>query len=115
VGIAYGTDIETARHTIIETVRQVTGVLQDRPVDALYIRMGESAMIFRVRWWIESYVDTRRMFDRVNTALQQALDAAAIDMPFPTQSVRVQMEPNGSETLNHPQRQAGETDLPAEE
>jgi hypothetical protein len=36
VGFGYGTDIETARRTIIDTVRQVEGVLTDKPVDALY-------------------------------------------------------------------------------
>lgn len=48
-------------------------------------------MVFRVRWWIESYVDTRRMFDRVHTALQQTLDEAGIDLPFPTQALEVRL------------------------
>ncbi len=91
VGIGYGQDIEKVRRIIIETVRQVEGVLPDKPVDALYNEMGDSAMIFRVRWWIESYSDTRRMFDQVHTALQKALDEAGIEMPFPTQNVNVQM------------------------
>ena len=63
IGVGYGQDIEKVRKIIIETVRQVDGVLPDKPVDALYVEMGESAMTFRARWWIESYVDTRRMFD----------------------------------------------------
>jgi small-conductance mechanosensitive channel len=92
VGIGYTTDIEQARRIIVETVRQVPGVLPDRPVDALYNEMGDSAMIFRVRWWIESYEDTRRIYDRVHTALQRALDAAAVDMPFPTQTVNLRVE-----------------------
>jgi MscS family membrane protein len=93
IGIAYGTDIETARQIIVDTVRQVEGVLLDKPVDALYIDMGDSAMIFRVRWWIESYVDTRQMFDKVHTALQHALDEAGIECPFPTQTLNLQFEP----------------------
>jgi MscS family membrane protein len=93
VGIAYGTDIETARRTIIDTVQQLEGVLQDKPVDALYIDMGDSAMIFRVRWWIESYVDTRRMLDRVHTAVQHALDEAGIESPYPTQTVNLRVGP----------------------
>jgi MscS family membrane protein len=91
VGIAYGTDIETARRVIIEAVEKVEGVLPDKPVDALYNEMGDSAMIFRVRWWIESYVDTRRVIDRVHTALQYALDEAGIESPFPTQNVNLQV------------------------
>jgi small-conductance mechanosensitive channel len=91
VGIAYGTDIETARRVIIEAVQHVEGVLPDKPVDALYNEMGDAAMIFRVRWWIESYVDTRRVIDRVHTTLQHALYEAGIESPFPTQNVNLQV------------------------
>jgi len=97
VGIAYGTDIEAARQIIVDTVRQVEGVLTDRPVDALYVEMGDSAMVFRVRWWIESYRDTRRMFDKVHTALQNAIDEAGIECPFPTQTLNIQMNSEAAE------------------
>ena len=83
VGIAYGSEIEKARQVMIEAVREVEGVLPDRPVEALFLEFGESTMIFRVRWWLESYVDTRRMFDRVNSALYKALQEAKIELPFP--------------------------------
>ena len=105
LGLAYGTDIQTARRVIVETVRGVEGVLSDRPVDALYHEMGDSAMIFRVRWWIESYEDTRRVYDRVNTALQEALDAAGIESPYPIQTVNLQVEP---ETFDRLSRARGE-------
>ena len=39
IGIGYGSDIEEVRQLIVETVRQVEGVLPDRPVDSLYIDM----------------------------------------------------------------------------
>jgi small-conductance mechanosensitive channel len=99
VGIGYGADIEAVRRILTDTVRHLEGVLPDKPVDALYVEMGDSAMIFRVRWWIESYVDTRRMFDRVHTALQQALDAAGVDMPYPTQSFYLQVERETAEQI----------------
>lgn len=83
VGIAYGTEVEQARQVMVEAVRKVEGVLQEHPVEALFLEFGESALIFRVRWWIDSYVDTRRMFDRVNTALYQALNEAGIEIPNP--------------------------------
>jgi small-conductance mechanosensitive channel len=91
VGIAYGTDVEMVRQLLIDTVRQVAGVLPEKPVEALYVEMGDSAMIFRVRWWIGSYVDTRRMYDRVHSALQIALDEAGIECPFPTQTLNLQV------------------------
>jgi small-conductance mechanosensitive channel len=49
-------------------------------------------MIFRARWWIESYEDTRRMFDRVHTALQEALDAAGLEIPNDVFDVNVKMD-----------------------
>jgi small-conductance mechanosensitive channel len=94
LGVAYDSDIELARKTIIDAVSGVEGVLQDQKVEALLLQFGDSALIFRVRWWIESYVDTRRMFDKVNTAMYQALIEAGINMPFPTQEVFHKIEPD---------------------
>jgi small-conductance mechanosensitive channel len=106
IGIGYGMDIEKTRQIIVDTVRRIEGVLPDKPVEALYNEMGDSAMLFRVRWWIESYADTRRVFDRVNTALQNALDQAGIDMPYPTQSLNVQMDPETAERVSQALRGA---------
>lgn len=92
LGVAYGTDLEKARQVIINAVKQVEGVLPDHPVEALFLEFGDSAMIFRVRWWLESYVDTRRMFDRVNTALYNALLKENIQLPFPQLDVHMKSE-----------------------
>jgi small-conductance mechanosensitive channel len=100
IGISYGSDVEAMRNLIVETVRQVEGVLPDKPVDSLYIEMGDSAMIFRVRWWIGSYEDTRRMFDRVNTALQEVFDAHGIDTPFPTHTMNLQVDQKTAANLS---------------
>jgi small-conductance mechanosensitive channel len=79
VEIGYGQDVETVRQLIIDSVKDVEGVLLDKPVEVLYIEMGDG-MIFRVRWWIESYIDTRRIYDRVNTALQYTFDQEGIEL-----------------------------------
>lgn len=89
IGIAYGTDLEKARSVMVEAVTGVEGVLPDRPVEALFLEFGDSALVFRVRWWLESYVDTRRMFDRVNTAIYKALEKENIQLPFPQLDVHM--------------------------
>jgi len=99
IGVAYGVDLELVRQTMIEAVRGVEGVLPDHPVEALFLEFGDSTLIFRVRWWIESYVDTRRMFDQVNTALYKALDAAGIEIPFPQLGVHHQIKPSAGEPI----------------
>ncbi len=92
VAIAYDTDIESVRKLIVETVKEVEGVFPERGVDALYLEMGDAGMVFRVRWWIETYADTRRMVDKVNTALQEAFDEHGVVCPYPTQNIIVQQE-----------------------
>jgi small-conductance mechanosensitive channel len=99
VGVAYGTDIEVARETIVSAVREVEGVLESRPVEALFLEFGESALIFRVRWWIESYVDTRQMFDRVNTKIYEALDTAGVELPPPLREVHHHIDDENTERL----------------
>lgn len=78
---------------MVDAVRQVEGVMPGKPVDALYDEVGDYAMIHRVWWWIESYADRRQMYRWVHRALQATLDAAEIDLPFPTQSASLQAEP----------------------
>ncbi len=97
LGIGYGQDIDEIRRIIIKAVENVDNVLKDRPVDALFLEFGETTMTFRVRWWIDSYVDTRRMFDKVNQVLYNALEGAGIEMPFTTYDVNIKMD---SENFN---------------
>ena len=92
VDIAFGTDIETVRRLIIDTVSKLDGVLPNKPVDALYNDMSGGAMQFRVRWWIVSYADTRRMFDRVHTALQYAFDKAGIVSPHISSNINFMID-----------------------
>lgn len=89
IGLGYGTDIETARKIMVETVREVEGVLKDKLVEALFLEFGDSALIFRVRWWLDSYYDARRMIDRVNSALFYALKEAGIEIPNPQMDVHI--------------------------
>ena len=62
--------------------------MQDKVVEALFLEFGDSALLFRVRWWLDSYVDTRRMFDSVNSAIYDALNSAGIEIPYPVREVR---------------------------
>jgi small-conductance mechanosensitive channel len=94
ISIAYGTPIKTIQNVILDTLREVEGVMQDHNIDVLYHEMGDSAMIFRVRWWISSYADKRRVMDRVHIALQEGIDGAGLVSPFNTQTIDLQINPD---------------------
>jgi small-conductance mechanosensitive channel len=91
VSIAYGSDLNQVRAVLKQAVRGVQGVLPDKPVDALLVELGDSALKFRVRWWIESFTDTNYIYDMVHDAIYEALNAAGIDSPFNTYDVNLRL------------------------
>jgi small-conductance mechanosensitive channel len=110
VGVAYGTDLDFARETLVEAIKVVPGVLTDRRVDALFLNFGDSALIFRLRWWIENFIETREMFDRVNTAVYKALRAADILIPFPQREIRIVRETLEPKATARPDRESNPPD-----
>ncbi len=89
VGVAYGTDLDHAKRTLIEALEAESWVMKEKPVEALMLEFGDSALIFRVRCWIEDYVETRRVMDKMNSVLYQALNKAAIEIPFPRRDIHL--------------------------
>jgi MscS family membrane protein len=83
IGVAYDTNFDKIRQVLGDAVRQVDGVMPDKPVQVLFVEFGESAMIFRLRWWIEDFAKMRAMNDRVYQAIQEALIAHEIVSPNP--------------------------------
>ena len=100
IGVAYGTDLRVVRTEITEALQNLEGVIPEKPVDILFLEFGDSAMILRVRWWIESYVDARRSADRVNEAIYLALEAAGIELPNPMITIELKNKGQQQKT-NH--------------
>lgn len=87
VGVAYGTDLDFARRVMVEAVRAQDWVRNDKRIEALFIEYGDAAAVFRVRCWIEHYEETRRIMDKLNSCLYDALNEAKIEMPSPIQTL----------------------------
>jgi MscS family membrane protein len=97
IGVGYDSDLKVVREVISKALYEIDGLLKDKPVDVLFLEYGQVAMILRVRWWIESYQDTRRITDKVNEAMYKALVEAKIDMPGPMMTVELKdRKPGGA-------------------
>ena len=94
IGIGSGENIANVVRILQEAVQQVEGVLADKKVDILFTGFGESSNTFRVRWWVASYADKRRVTHKVCTAIQEAADKEGIDMPFTTLTLDNQLKIN---------------------
>ncbi len=99
VGIAYGTDIDYAKYVMIDAVRRQEWVMRDERIEALFLEYGPSALVFRVRCWIEDYVETRRAIDKLNSCLYDALTEANIEMPLTTHTIYLQGDPPSEDIL----------------
>lgn len=99
IGIAYGTDLELAKYVMTEAVRAQDWVMKDERIEALFVEYGASALIFRIRCWIEDYVETRRAIDKLNSCLYEALREADIELPLTTHTIYVQGEPRADDIL----------------
>ena len=111
IGVAYGTDPEQMRRVIEQTVRGVEGVLPDKPVEIFFLKFGDSSRLVRVRWWIDTYRNEKPMLDKVNTALELALDGAGIELPFNTYDLNLKAEDMNSAPLEPGSGQTREHEL----
>jgi len=91
IGLGYGEDEKRATRVFLETIRGVEGVMEDPPPSLLAEELGDSALILAARFWVNQ--ETHGLFD-VHSAVVQAVKRAAeeeeIDLPYPTQTVRVE-------------------------
>ena len=85
-------------------MRQVDGVLDDRPVDVLFMAYGESTRLVDVRWWLHSIHDRYHMLDKINSAVEAALDQANIKVPYTTYALQVQLEGHDQRPAEDSQR-----------
>jgi small-conductance mechanosensitive channel len=94
IGIGSGENIADVVRILNDSVRRVEGVLADKNVDVLFTGFGDSSNTFRVRWWVASYADKRRVTHNVCTAIQEAADKEGIDMPYTTFTLDNQLKIN---------------------
>lgn len=69
IGVAYGSDIELVRETLLEIANQTHKVFKNPPSDVIFRDFGDSALIFRLRVW----TDIDNMF-KVETAIRFDID-----------------------------------------
>ena len=88
VGIGYGDAISDARRVVLEAVTGVEGVLSEPAPDVLLWELAGSSKVLRVRWWTRPVrANVTQVRSEVLQAVAEALAAAGIDLPFPTQTL----------------------------
>jgi small-conductance mechanosensitive channel len=89
VMVGHDNDIEAVEQLLIDTIRNVDGVLVDRPIGVWLMEFREYSAVFTTAWWIGSYAEKYNVRNRVNRAIAKALREAGVVMPSPIRGLGI--------------------------
>lgn len=87
IGLPYGEPPNRVRAIAARVLTSIPQVLADPPPEILAWAFGESAIQYRLRYWLASYEPVERVRDEVVTRLWYALRRDSVEIPFPTRTV----------------------------
>jgi small-conductance mechanosensitive channel len=88
VGVAYGSDIELVRQTLLEIADTTSKVLKYPKPDVLFLDFGDSALIFRLRYWtdVDSYFTTST---DIRFSIDRRFRELGIEIAFPQRDLHI--------------------------
>lgn len=88
VGIGYEDNIAAAQQLCLEVLNTTEGVLRHPAPDTIMMEMGDSAIIFRIRWWTKPRkADELVVQDKVLRTIKNRLTEEGFNIPFPIRTV----------------------------
>jgi small-conductance mechanosensitive channel len=88
LGIAYGSDIDRVIDIITRAILSIQDLLHEKEPIVDFVEFGDSAMVFRVVYWLKTYKDIR-LRSQVNQSIIGALSESGIELPFVTYDVNL--------------------------
>lgn len=87
IGVAYGTDVNKVKETLIDIVENREEVMEEPPPKVVFTEHGDSALVFDLRAWVRSAEDRIKVKDRVREKIDEEFNRKGIEMPYPTRDV----------------------------
>lgn len=94
-GVAYGTSPALVKKVALEVAASCDGILDDPAPEVFFDDFGDSALMFTLTGWVAHAKQDRRTASAFRFALEPALAAAGIEIPFPQLDVHVRSAPQG--------------------
>jgi small-conductance mechanosensitive channel len=90
VGVAYGSDVEKVRDTLIAAARANAQALSDPAPSVFFVGFGESSLDFELVVWSDEMSHRPRRFrSDLNFAIEKNLREAGIEIPFPQRDLHI--------------------------
>ncbi len=89
-GVSYDSDLEKARQVAVEAISKVDGVMDDPAPRLVFDNFGGSTVDFTLYYWVDlANADYQESIDSGFLYIKQAFEEHQIEMPFPTQEIRL--------------------------
>jgi len=94
VGVAYGTDTDLAHRVILDAAKGNPLVLDQPEPAVFFMGFGDSSLDFELRVFVSELSRRLPVLHGLHTAINRALAAEGIDIPFPQRDVHVRDLPS---------------------
>ncbi len=92
VGVAYGTDPGRVREILLKVAADSEIVSRDPEPAALFTGFGDSSLNFTLRAWIPEAGDWPQISSDLYEAVEAAITAAGITIPFPQRTLHIESD-----------------------
>jgi small-conductance mechanosensitive channel len=89
VGVQYGTPAQRVIDLLVGVAEANSKVLSDPAPRAFFVNFGDSSLDFLLRAWIDGFDDGYPIRSELAVAIQQALEIAGIEVPFPQRDLHL--------------------------
>jgi small-conductance mechanosensitive channel len=96
-GVAYGSDLKQVMHIVLEAVKNVKGVLIVPKPKVIFYEWGDSSINFKIWAWVDSKSAWLKTRNTILRKVNEALDKAGIEIPYPIQTIMLDKNSEKSE------------------
>ena len=92
IGVAYGSDMDKVKETLVAAALSVEEVLKDPEPKAYFIEFGDSSLNLRMSFWVDDYSVRYATQDRINMEINRRFEEERIEIPFPVRTLITKSE-----------------------
>jgi small-conductance mechanosensitive channel len=102
IGVAYGSDLEKVRETLLSVALAHKEVLNHPPAVVVFENFGDSSLDFDLRFWTRELWEIDRVCSELRFMIDAAFRAQKIQIPFPQRDLHVVTPLQVRSDLHHP-------------
>ncbi len=89
IGVAYGSDVRLLERLLLQVAREHSDIMDDPPPRVDFLNFGDSALEFRLLYWIPHPLLRTRIKSALNFRINELLQEHGVEIPFPQRDLHL--------------------------